>query len=74
MGEDKVAGSTFTAVACYSPTDLAHWTRQANALSRQSSGGLGPGRIVKRPKVIYNSTTHKYVLWVVLAPLSTGWV
>ena len=64
VGEDKVAGSTFTAVACYSSTDLAHWTRQANALSRQSSGDLGPNRIVERPKVIYNSTTRKYVLWV----------
>jgi hypothetical protein len=64
VGEDKVAGSTFTAVACYSSTDLVHWTRQANALSRQSSGDLGPGRIVERPKVLYNSTTHKYVLWV----------
>ena len=64
VGEDKVAGSTFTAVACYSSTDLVHWTRQANALSRQSSGDLGPGRIVERPKVIFNSTTGKYVLWV----------
>ena len=63
VGEDKVAGSTFTAVACYSSTDLVHWTRQANALSRQGSGDLGPGRIVERPKVIYNSTTRKYVLW-----------
>ena len=64
VGEDKITGSTFTAVACYSSTDLAHWTRQANALSRQSSGDLGPGRIVERPKVLYNSTTRKYVLWV----------
>jgi hypothetical protein len=64
VGEDKVAGSTFTAVACYSSTDLVHWTRQANALSRQTSGDLGPGRIVERPKVIYNSTTGKYVMWM----------
>src|SRR3954451_23864722 len=64
VGEDKVAGSTFTAVACYSSTDLVHWTRQANALSRQASGDLGPNRVVERPKLIYNGTTHKYVLWV----------
>jgi ricin-type beta-trefoil lectin protein/glycosyl hydrolase family 43 len=64
VGEDKVAGSTFTAVACYSSTDLVHWTRQVNALSRQSSGDLGPGRIVERPKVIYNSVTRKYVMWM----------
>src|SRR4051794_40874510 len=64
VGEDKVAGSTFTAVACYSSPDLVHWTRQTNALSRQGSGDLAAGRIVERPKVIYNSTTGKYVLWM----------
>jgi hypothetical protein len=44
------------------------------------SGDLGPGRIVERPKVIYNSTTGKYVLWThidntahcVSCALSTG--
>jgi hypothetical protein len=64
VGEDKVAGSTFTAVACYSSPDLVHWTRQANALSRQGSGDLGAGRIVERPKVLYNDSTHKYVMWM----------
>src|SRR4051794_19858982 len=64
VGEDKVAGSTFTAVACYSSTDLVHWTRQVNALSRQGSGDLAAGRIVERPKVIHNGTTGKYVMWM----------
>src|SRR3954465_1378924 len=64
VGEDKVAGSTFTAVACYSSTDLVHWARQGNALSRQSSGDLAAGRIVERPKVLYNSATGKYVMWM----------
>jgi Ricin-type beta-trefoil lectin domain/Glycosyl hydrolases family 43 len=64
VGEDKIAGSTFTAVACYSSTDLVHWTRQANALSRQPSGDLAAGRIVERPKLIYNSSTGKYVMWM----------
>ncbi len=71
VGEDKSAGSTFTAVACYSSTDLVRWTRQSNALSRQSnalsrqsSGDLAAGRIVERPKVIFNSTTGRYVMWV----------
>lgn len=64
VGEDKTAGSTFTAVACYSSTDLAHWTRQADALSRQASGDLSAGRIVERPKVLYNNTTGKYVMWM----------
>lgn len=63
VGEDKSAGATFTAVACYSSSDLVHWTRQANALSRQQSGDLAAGRIVERPKVIFNSATGKYVMW-----------
>ena len=63
VGEDKSAGATFTAVACYSSPDLVHWTRQTDALSRQGSGDLAAGRIVERPKVIYNSTTGRYVLW-----------
>jgi hypothetical protein len=64
VGEDKSAGSTFTAVACYSSADLVHWTRQTNALSRQASGDLAGGRIVERPKVLYNSATGKYVMWM----------
>jgi hypothetical protein len=71
VGEDKSAGSTFTAVACYSSTDLAHWTRQANALS-QGSGDLAAGRIVERPKVIYNSGTGKYVMWMHIDSASYG--
>ena len=51
-------------MACYSSTDLVHWTRQANALSRQASGDLAAGRIVERPKVLYNSATGKYVMWM----------
>src|SRR3954464_7055020 len=64
VGEDKSAGSTFTAVACYSSTDLVHWARQSDALSRQAGGDLAAGRVVERPKVLYNSTTGKYVMWV----------
>ena len=64
VGEDKTAGSTFTAVACYSSTDLVHWTRQPDALSRQASGDLSAGRIVERPKVLFNSATGRYVMWM----------
>jgi hypothetical protein len=64
VGEDKSAGATFTAVACYSSTDLATWTRMGDALSRQGSGDLAAGRVVERPKVVYNSTTGQYVMWM----------
>src|SRR5436190_7410201 len=72
VGEDKSAGATFTAVACYSSTDLAHWTRQVNALSRQGSGDLAAGRIVERPKVVYNSATGRYVMWMHIDSSSYG--
>ncbi|MFL6077743.1 MAG: ricin-type beta-trefoil lectin domain protein [Mycobacteriales bacterium] len=72
VGEDKSAGATFTAVACYSSTDLVHWTRRSDALSRQSSGDLAAGRIVERPKVIYNSATGRYVMWMHIDSSSYG--
>src|SRR5258708_3992870 len=59
FGENKAGESSTTAafqsVSCYKSSDLSHWAYQAAALSRQSSGDLGPNRVVERPKVIYNS-------------------
>ncbi|MEV6011400.1 RICIN domain-containing protein [Streptomyces sp. NPDC051976] len=67
FGEDKAgenSGDTsFQDIACYRTTDLAHWTYQGQALSRQSSGDLGPHRIVERPKVLYNAVTRTYVMY-----------
>ncbi|NUR61153.1 MAG: family 43 glycosylhydrolase [Catenulispora sp.] len=68
FGEDKVGESSgnafFQDVSCYSSTDLSHWTRQGNALSKQSSGDLGPNRIVERPKVLFNSSTNTFVMYM----------
>lgn len=50
-GEDKTAGSKFTAIACYSSEDLARWQFEGNALEA-SSGDLGPDKIIERPKVL----------------------
>jgi hypothetical protein len=33
-------------------------------LTKQASGDLGPNRIIERPKVIYNSTTNQYVMYM----------
>ncbi len=54
----------FRNITCYSSTDLVRWTFVGNLLSLQSSGDLGPDRVVERPKVIYNAGTGKYVLWM----------
>ena len=68
FGEDKTGESSgdayFQDIPCYSSADLAHWTYQGQALSRQSSGDLGPNRIVERPKVIFNSATGQYVMYM----------
>ena len=64
IGENKLNGSAFQSVNCYSSTNLVEWTFVGELLSLQSSGDLGPNRIVERPKVIYNEATSKYVMWM----------
>ncbi|MFF7266369.1 RICIN domain-containing protein [Streptomyces sp. NPDC008159] len=67
FGEDKTgetsADTSFQDIPCYTSTDLADWTYQGQALSRQDSGDLGPNRVVERPKVIYNASTSTYVMY-----------
>ncbi|TDU03301.1 ricin-type beta-trefoil lectin protein [Streptomyces sp. 846.5] len=74
FGEDKAGESSsntsFQDIPCYSSTDLQTWTRAGTALTRQSSGDLGPSRIVERPKVIYNSSTGTYVMYMHIDSLS----
>lgn len=72
IGEDKTNGSAFQNVNCYSSTDLVSWKYVGALLSQTSSGDLGPNRVVERPKVIYNSSTKKYVLWMHIDSSSYG--
>ncbi|HET8844082.1 MAG TPA: RICIN domain-containing protein [Ktedonobacteraceae bacterium] len=76
FGEDKNGESSsnaaFQNVPCYSSTDLAHWTFVSNVLTRQASGDLGPNRVVERPKVIFNSTTNQYVMYMHIDNSSYG--
>ncbi|GME50116.1 Carbohydrate binding module family 6 [Neofusicoccum parvum] len=64
IGEDKTNGTYFLNVNCYSSTNLVDWKYEGALLSQQTSGDLGPGRIVERPKVIYNDATKQYVMWM----------
>lgn len=64
IGEDKTNGTYFLNVNCYSSTNLVEWTYVGALLSQQASGDLGPGRVVERPKVVYNDDTQQYVLWM----------
>lgn len=62
-GEDKIHNSAnFKAVTVYSSTDLKNWTWRSYALKTDSHAELGYAKI-ERPKVIYNESTGKYVLW-----------
>lgn len=49
------------------------WTYVGALLSRAASpGDLGPDRVLERPKVIYNASTGKYVLWAHIDSSSYG--
>src|SRR5947207_7203263 len=68
FGEDKVGenqkDTSFRAIPCYSSTDLATWTYVRESLIRQRSGDLGPHRIVERPKVLFNASTKRFVMYL----------
>ena len=49
------------------------WTYEGALLSRgQGPSDLGAGRIIERPKVLFNDKTGKYVLWMHVDSSSYG--
>ncbi|WP_460798605.1 family 43 glycosylhydrolase [Microbacterium sp. GXF0217] len=65
-GEDKAADDRFTAVVCYSSSDLATWRFEGESLVA-GSGELAPDRIVERPKALQRPDGT----WVMLVHLDT---
>jgi len=63
FGENRNADNTFKAISVYRSTDLKTWEFRNNALTQSSATELQVANI-ERPKVIYNSTTGKYVMWM----------
>jgi hypothetical protein len=64
VGEDK-SGTSNSFVNCYRSTDLSHWEFRHAIVTRQTASELGASdRIIERPKVVYNDTTKKYVVWL----------
>ncbi|MEO7121762.1 MAG: hypothetical protein ABI400_01330, partial [Lacisediminihabitans sp.] len=51
-GEDKTAGGTFTAIACYTSPDLVSWQFAGNALTTVADGDLASDRVIERAKVL----------------------
>lgn len=41
-----------------------NWKFNSYLLTLQSSGDLGPNRVVERPHIMYNAATAKYVMWM----------
>lgn len=54
-------------ISCYSSTDLKHWKYSGIALKpvvNDPDNDLDTGRVIERPKVIYNEHTKKFVMWM----------
>lgn len=54
-------------VSCYSSKDLYNWKFEGIALSPDTvntHSDIHPTMVIERPKVIYNETTGKFVMWM----------
>ncbi|MGI5151903.1 RICIN domain-containing protein [Plantactinospora sp. CA-294935] len=63
FGENRNPDNTFRAVSVYRSTNLADWEFRANVLTQSSAPELQVANI-ERPKVIYNASTGRYVMWM----------
>jgi len=63
FGENRNADNTFKAVSVYRSTDLKNWEFRNDVLTQSSAAELGTAYI-ERPKVIYNASTGKFVMWM----------
>lgn len=55
-----------TGVSCYASEDLLEWKNLGNvlpAVADDPQHDLHGGKVLERPKVIYNAKTRKFVLW-----------
>ena len=55
-----------TGVSCYASRDLVHWKNMGNVLPSVSdpNSDLYSGKVLERPKVTYNKSTGKFVMWM----------
>ncbi|MGW7541716.1 RICIN domain-containing protein [Streptomyces sp. NPDC054770] len=63
FGEDRNSDNTFKYVDAYRSTDLKTWEFRNHVLTQSSASELGTAYI-ERPKVIYNASTGKFVMWM----------
>jgi hypothetical protein len=63
FGENRNDDGTFKAVSAYHSRDLRTWDYRNDVLKMTSAAELMPANI-ERPKVVYNASTKKYVMWM----------
>ncbi|MFJ4691394.1 RICIN domain-containing protein [Streptomyces sp. NPDC088766] len=63
FGENRNADNTFRYVDAYRSTDLKNWEFRNHVLTEASDPELASANI-ERPKVMYNASTGKFVMWM----------
>ncbi|GIG88576.1 beta-xylosidase [Plantactinospora endophytica] len=63
FGENRNPDNTFRAVSVYRSTNLRDWEFRGNVLTQSSASELQVANI-ERPKVVYNASTGRYVMWM----------
>ncbi len=58
------AEDTFTGVNMYTTTNFVDWTFVGTVVNPISGTILGPPYYGERPKILYNSSTNKYVIYI----------
>ena len=54
-------------ISCYSSKDLIHWKNEGIALApviNDPANDLDTSKVIERPKVVYNTQTKKFVMWM----------
>ncbi|MDQ0948787.1 hypothetical protein QFZ24_002710 [Streptomyces phaeochromogenes] len=63
FGENRNSDNTFRYVDAYRSTDLKNWEFRNHVLTEASDPELATANI-ERPKVMYNASTGKFVMWM----------
>ncbi|MFG2511089.1 RICIN domain-containing protein [Streptomyces sp. NPDC048584] len=63
FGEHRNADNTFRYVDAYRSTDLKNWEFRNHVLTENSHSELATANI-ERPKVMYNASTGRFVMWM----------
>lgn len=58
--------SAYVGIRVYSSTDLVNWTNEGVALpvSEDPGSDIARGSVMERPKVLYNESSGKFVMWL----------